>query len=174
MQPETDFLMVGQPITVDGTYTGDFYVGDPRQQPQRYAPRQQIVSGSNTNPPSNFDEVLKDFLKSPKMSEHTHSVEALQFQGDRLVGVCTLCEQTIHVKTFPGSLNSLRAKELLEGYAANKLAARYDSEVISIGDVAAEIKMLRTLLSFDRDEQELAIQRLSLIEQDLIATLNEM
>lgn len=107
----------------------------------------------------------------PKKPEHTHSVLNLGFSEDRMVGVCEECGEVVHVMVFPGSLNTIRARILIETYAANKLASRYDDEVISVGDVAAEINMLRKLLDMDVQELEIALDRLELIERDLVANI---
>lgn len=118
----------------------------------------------------NRNRLWDEFLGA-ESPQHIHLLAHLTFSEDRMVGVCEECDEVVHVMVFPGSLNTIRARILIETYAANKLASRYDDEVISIGDVAEEINMLRKLLGMDIQELELAFDRLQLIETDLVANM---
>lgn len=127
--------------------------------------------GSTAVATPNRNRLWDEFLGKAESPQHTHLLAHLTFSEDRMVGVCEECDEVVHVMVFPGSLNTIRARILIETYAANKLASRYDDEVISIGDVAEEINMLRKLLGMDIQELELAFDRLQLIETDLVANM---
>lgn len=114
-----------------------------------------------------------DYMGYDLCEANGHQVEDLTYSVDRLIGSCSQCRQQVVVRSLPGSITALRAKALIENYAATRLADLINTPEFGRDEVISELRLLKKMLSLDIEEIELAQSRLTLVECDILGDINE-